>query len=401
MSTLNDLYEGIYDIARRVVQKGGVINSSNISPSFKDIMDGIDSIPQASVNLTGAANILVAEMPNVTIKMEDESGNVISTKTTNASIGGAVTFSTNVFGNYRFTATDSDGNEIWTKILSVPNAGLHYCKTGKKLADYTPAEINLAAKNDYAKIMWSIGDQVTITTIGSKKSYHIAGFNHYAKADGSGYCGLVLEMDEYTSSSYKHHSSNDNTIGWEGSLIRQNGLAAGDAYYLRAKPDSTTQGTFYVYDEFAKDWIEKTLPSDFDETEIYYTKNILEADGAFITGLPDYKDYIVQVETVTADAGSGFKKIIVSKDRVFMPSDAEVFGNKKRYQKYSQYELEGQQYEYYKNDFSDGKVRASNGWWLRSPYSSSATYFCYVGNSGYVGSNYASSSYSARLVFCL
>jgi len=401
MSTLNDLYEGIYDIARRVVQKGGIISSSNISPSFKDIMDGIDSIPQASVNLTGAANILVAEMPNVTIKMEDESGNIIDTQTTNATIGGAVTFSTEEFGNYRFTATDSDGNELWTKLFSVPNAGLHYCKVGKALADYTPAEINLAAKNDYAKIMWSVGDTISITTIGSKKTYHIAGFNHYAKADGSGYCGLVLEMNDYTGSSYKHNSSNDNTIGWEGSLIRQNGLAAGDAYYLRATVDSTTEGTYYVYDEFAKDWVEKILPGEYDETAIYYTKNILEADGAFITGLPDWKDYIVQVETATADAGSGFKKIIVSKDRVFMPSDAEVFGNTKRYSKYSQYDLEGQQYDYYKNDWSDGKIRASTSWWLRSPYSSIATYFCYVNSYGYVSGSIASTSYYARLVFCL
>ncbi|MGN1221782.1 MAG: DUF6273 domain-containing protein [Christensenellales bacterium] len=401
MSTLNDLYESIYDIARRVVQKGGVISSSNISPSFKDIMNGIDSIPQANVNLTGAANVLVAEMPNVTITMEDESGNIIDTKTTNATVGGAVTFSTENFGNYRFTATDSDSNVIWTKLFSVPNAGLHYCKVGKAFTDYTPAEINLAAKNDYAKIMWSVGDTISITTIGSKKTYHIAGFNHYAKADGSGYCGLVLEMNDYTNSSYKHNATNDNTIGWEGSLIRQNGLAAGDVYYLRATVDSATEGTYYVYDEFAKDWVEKALPSEYDETEIYYTKNTLEADGAFITGLPDWKDYIVQVETATADAGSGFKKIIVSKDRVFLPSDAEVFGSNNRYSKYSQYDLEGQQYDYYKNNWSDGKVRASGSWWLRSPCSGSATSFCCVVNSGCVSSNNASFGNYARLVFCL
>lgn len=42
-------------------------------------------------------------------------------------------------------------------------------------------------------------------------------------------------------------------------------------------------------------------------------------------------------------------------------------------------------------------MRASNNWWLRSPYSSNATNFCYVNNNGYVNNNNASNSNYARL----
>ena len=101
--TLNDLYAGIYDIARVVTQKGGTINSSNISPSFEDIKNGINSIPYAPTTLNGVANVVLAEMPNVTIKMETESGVLVDSKTTNATNGGSVSFSVTTYGNYRFT----------------------------------------------------------------------------------------------------------------------------------------------------------------------------------------------------------------------------------------------------------------------------------------------------------
>lgn len=400
--TLNDLYAGIYDIARVVTQKGGTINSSNISPSFEDIKNGINSIPYAPTTLNGVANVVLAEMPNVTIKMETESGTLVESKTTNATIGGSVSFSVSEYGNYRFTAYDSEENQLWTKLFGVPSGGIYNCKVGKAFADYTDEEVNRAAKNDYAKIMWSVGDVRNATIMGSNKKIHIADFNHYKKADETGYCGLVLEMDEYVTTSYKHNTSNDNTIGWEGSLIRQNGLADGDYFYMRTAVDDTTEGNYYIYDELNNLWVEKTLPADFNEEEYYYTRQIKEGDGAFLTGIPAFKDYIVQVETQAADAGAKYKKIITSKDRVFIQSDGEVFGNSKRYSsRYSQYENEGQQYDYYKNNYSDGKIRTSCSWWLRSPCSGSGATFCYVSNSGFVANVGASNGIYVRLVFCL
>ena len=397
--TLNDLYDGIYSIAKKVVQKGGTITSSNISPSFNDIINGIESIPYAPVNLQGVANVILAEMPNTTIIMEDETGKVINTKTTNATKGGSVAFSVSEFGTYRFTAYNSEGVELWSKLFGVPSAGIYNCKVGKAFADYTDEEMFLAIDNDYAKFMWSVEDERTTTTMGSKLTWQIYGFNIARLADGSGeYSHMSLIMKTYTSASYKHYNSNVNNIGWEGSLIRQNGLAAGDVYYTRVTVDANTAGEFFAYDEMAKDWVLKTLPLEYDENEVYYTKNIVETDGAFLTGLPAWKDHIKQVEVPTADAGSGYKKIIISKDRVTIPSDGEVLGNSKRYSRYSQYELEGEQKDFFKNNYTDSKIRLGSIWWLRSPYSGNATTFCGVDGSGSVNYNNASSSIKARLV---
>ena len=397
--TLNDLYDGIYSIAKKVVQKGGTITSSNISPSFNDIINGIESIPYAPVNLQGVANVILAEMPNVTITMEDEAGNVIESKTTNATLGGSVAFSISEFGNYRFTAYNSEGVELWSKLFGVPSAGIYNCKVGKAFADYTDEEMFLAIDNDYAKFMWSVEDERTTTTMGSNTVWQIYGFNIARLADGSGeYSHMSLIMKKYTSASYKHNSSNDNTIGWEGSLIRQNGLAAGDVYYTRATVDANTTGDYYVYDEMANEWVLKSLPLEYDETEVYYTQNVVAEDGAFITGIPAWKDHIKQVEVPTADAGSGYKKIIISKDRVTIPSDGEVLGNEKRYSRYSQYELEGEQKDFFKNNYTDSKIRLGGSWWLRSPSSGYGSHFCYVDNGGNVYSTSASSGFKARLV---
>ena len=393
--------DGITNLASK-----GVIISPNAS--IPTIVDRILSISGNATNTTietnGNAVIIAAELPGVSLVLKNSQEEMITSKTTDAEIGGAVTFELDSSDKetYTITALNSDGTELWANTITIDGVGVYNCKTGKAFNDYTPEEINLAAKNHYAKYMWSVGDVKNITILGSSKPFIIGGFEHDEKADGTGKTGITLIMKEYTSSSYKHYSSNNNKIGWEGSLIRQNCLKVGDLYYLRDESvTASTQGTRFVYNTETDTWVEKTLPTDFDANEYYYTQNTMVEDGAFITGLPDFANYIVPVVKETADAGQNYKKIIKSIDQIFLLSDGEVFGNSGRYSKYSQYELEGKQYDYYKNNFTDGKVRASSGWWLRSPYSSSATSFCYVYNYGYVYTNYASSGIYARLAFCL
>lgn len=393
--------EGISNLAT----KGVTISPSASIPT---IVDRILSISGNTTNTTietnGNAIIIAAELPGISLVLKNSQEEIITTKTTDTEIGGAVTFELDSSDKetYTITALNSDGTELWANTITIDGVGVYYCKTGKAFNDYTPEEINLAAKNHYAKYMWSVGDVKDITILGASKPFLIAGFDHDEKADGTGKAGLTLIMQTYTNSSYKHHSSNNNKIGWEGSLIRQNCLKVGDLYYLRDESvTSTTEGIRYVYDTETNTWLEKSLPTDYDANEYYYTQNTMIEDGAYIAGLPDFANYIVPVIKQTADAGKDYNKIIKSIDQMFLLSDGEVFGNSGRYSKYSQYELEGEQYEFFKNNFTDGKVRTSTSWWLRSPYSGYATSFCYVNSSGYVSANYASYGYYARLGFCL
>ena len=70
-------------------------------------------------------------------------------------------------------------------------------KLVKAFANYTPAEVNTASKNHYAKYMWSVGDSRNITTLGSLKNWVIMGFEHDNLADGSGKAGITMGMQSY------------------------------------------------------------------------------------------------------------------------------------------------------------------------------------------------------------
>ena len=378
--------------------------------SIPTIMARILTIPTTSIttiqqNLStnGDAIIVAAELPGVTLTLKDASDNVLATQSTDATYGGAVTFALNssAQATYTIVATDSGNNELWTNTITVNGIGVYNCKSGKAFANYTAAEVNTAAKNHYAQYMWSVGDSRNITTIGSSKKWVIAGFEHDTKASGGGKAGITMIMQSYTGSTYKHYNSNVNNIGWEGSLIRQNGLKVGDIYYTRETGlTSSSEGTYYAFDSATEEWVAKELPTDWDSTEVYYSQHIAAADGAFITGLSDWASYMVPVIKKTADAGSGYKKIIHSTDNVFLLSDGEIFGNSDRYSTYSKYALEGEQYEYFKK-FTDIKIRLGSTYWLRSPYSGSATSFCCVDSYGNVSGSGASNTTYARLAFCL
>lgn len=352
---------------------------------------------------TGASAIITAELPNTTIKLYDASSTLLDTKTTDATLGGYVVFDIETSGTYTINAYDSSETLLWTNTV-VTDIGLYNCKTGKAFADYTPLEVNTASKNHYARYMWSVGDSRNITTLGASKKWVIIAFEHDNLSDGSGKAGITMGMQSYINAYYKHSNTNDNKMGWEGSLIRQNCLKSGDVYYIRdTTVTSSTVGTYYIFDETTNVWIAKSLPTDFDATEYYYTQNTMLEDGAFIAGLPDFKDFIVPVLKETADAGRNYKKIIKSSDQIFLLSDAEVFGNDNRYKKYSRYELEGNQYEYFKNNWQDGKVALGDNCGLRSPYYDNATMFCYIHSFGYSYWDYgfASTGRMARLGFCL
>lgn len=387
----------------------GVRCSTNAS--IPTVVSKILDIPITKINTTtsiirtsGSVVIVAAELPGVTLSLKDASGETtIDEKSTDPSVGGAVFFETSITDETTFmvVATSAEGEELWTNTIYVPTIGYYNCKTGKAFADYTEAEVNTAAKNHYARWMWSVGDSRTIATMGTNKEWVIAAFDHYDLSDGDGKAGMVMTMKSYTDASYKHNSTNSNTIGWEGSLIRQNGLKNTEVYYVAATVDGATEGLYYTYDEENCDWVQHTLPEEYDANEKYYTQEVKSEDGAYITGLPDWAPHMVRVKTKTADSGSSYKKIITSNDWVFINSDGEIFGSSNRYYRFSQYEKEGEQLDYYRDNFSDVKIRSGNSLWLRSPYSSTAGSFCDVTTYGFVDYNSAYGAYRVRLAFCL
>lgn len=418
MSDFFDVTDGLIKIGQAITKQGGILSCSNTNPSLDELKAGVLSITKLPAITSGQATIVVAELPNTTIKVFTQSGTLVSSKTTNSTTGGTLTFSVTAGNNYVVSAYNSSGAELWTRTMGVVNAGSNLCKPNKLLEDYTWAEINTAAKNGYADFMFHIWDSKKLATfMGSttdtyRKAY-IIGFNHDLKVSG-GNAGITF-MLERTSSSYKHwntSATNDNGISWVGSLIRANCMKSGETRYIFDKSvTSETEGTYYTHDANTGTFIQKTLPADFEEGVKYYTAETLTADGAFIAGLPtEMLNYIVQVKKKTWGGYGGTvlnstnanedDVIIETKDWMFIPSDCEVFGNKNRYTKYSKFAEEGETYEAFK-EYNENRFWCSYNRWLRSPSLSSSSTFCFWISSGYVNYSSASSACSCPLCFCL
>jgi hypothetical protein len=122
-------------------------------------------------------------------------------------------------------------------------------------------------------------------------------------------------------------------------------------------------------------------------------------NGDFFCLLPDdLTAEIVPVVKYTATSGKG--KVESVTDKVFLPSEVEVFGTPK----YSK-EGEGEQYALFKDWKNRVKGYADGGygrwWWLRSPYSGSSSTFCYVSSNGNYYGNSANYAYGVSPCFAI
>ena len=123
-------------------------------------------------------------------------------------------------------------------------------------------------------------------------------------------------------------------------------------------------------------------------------------------GLPDQWKLLVQQVNVMSSAGNQSYDIITAEDYIWIPSCKEV-GGLVTTSPYSS-ESDGT-INYFTTDASRIKklsngTGAANIWWLRSPYVSISTSFCFVSAAGIVGSSISSSAYSSYGVcfgFCI
>lgn len=92
-----------------------------------------------------------------------------------------------------------------------------------------------------------------------------------------------------------------------------------------------------------------------------------------------------------------------SEDKLWLPSFTEMFG-KEGAEDWAPADTDETQLELFSTERSRVKERPGNGtwwYWLRSPYGSNSTYFCYVNSNGYANCNGASSAYGVAFGFCL
>ena len=125
-----------------------------------------------------------------------------------------------------------------------------------------------------------------------------------------------------------------------------------------------------------------------------------DPNGAVYQLMPDeIIELAVPVVKLTADTYTGQNNIIETEDKFWIKSEKELFGRN-----IWSAPGEGHWYEYYRQeDVSWGKKRNGQEEYmmLRSPYYSSAGYFCCVNTSGNASSYYASGSNGLAPAFCI
>lgn len=105
--------------------------------------------------------ITTAELPNTTINLSF-GGSIMQSATTDVNAGGKVSFDVDETGTYTVIALNSEDVEIWSQVVVVEEIGEYIVKSGKGLANYTPAEMHTALQGGYFSIMFSLQDTFTL-----------------------------------------------------------------------------------------------------------------------------------------------------------------------------------------------------------------------------------------------
>ena len=223
-------------------------------------------------------------------------------------------------------------------------------KSNPTFADSDWETIADVAKSGKASSYFKVGDEKTIQlTTGEEITVVILGFNHDDLTSG-GKAPISIGMKDCLSTTYKMNSTNTNVGGWDKSEMRTNTMAT----------------------------LLSQLPADLQK--------------------------VIKAVNKKASAGNKETTITTSSDKLWLLCEEEISGAKT-------YGTggEGTRYEYW-TTVKDGTVAANrvknrsgsaNTWWLRSPYASYTSSFCYVNSSGIFIGSYADFASGVSFGFCV
>ncbi len=276
---------------------------------------------------------------------------------------------------YYFKGWTIDGNTLIDDVsqyVITENTTFIASFDSKLLEDYSWEEIAMISESGLASQYFSVGDEITITLSTEEEvTFVILGFNHDDLSDGTGKAGITFGMKNLLATTYAMNSSNTNDGGWDASLMRTNTMAT------------------------------------------------------LLTQLPN--DLQSMIKAVDKKTNNGSTSIVTSSDKLWLLSLAEVFSKVSLegstddaicYNSIATYELEGEQYEYFRNLIGDNNgctadnvllyKYLSNGngsykpYLLRSAETDLSGYFVRLGSSFYASSYPCDNSayYPCGVCFC-
>ena len=304
------------------------------------------------------------------------------------SSGGTCTLTLPEAGTWTVSATKS-GQSSGTKTVSVVDT---YAVTlsfiSSTLNDNDWSVIRAVSDAGNGSDYWAVGDRKAVTLNGTVGAYtfsneatyaFIIGFNHnsgyeggnrihfqFAKTALSGGTDVCFVDSEYgntgSTAAFRMNTTNTNSGGWNSSYMRQ-----------------TICGT-----------------------------SLSNYSGTFIAALPSaLRSVLKTVTKYTDNTGGGSDTasyVTATTDVIFLLAEFEVFGartyansaEKNKQAQYAYYSAGNSKVKYKHNATSTAAF-----WWLRSPFSSNATYFVSVSTSGSVDDYYAHYSFGFAPGFCV
>ena len=317
--------------------------------------DGTTTAKTVSWTIGKAAGSLSISPTSMTLDMSSTSKTIAVTRagdgTISATSSNTAAATVSVSGTTVTVTGKANGSATIT--VSV-GAGTNHTAPANKTCAVTVSFLDdTFANNDWSAIIaacqsgsvpstWVVGNSKTMTINGTSYQIDIIGKNHDTYTAG-GTAPLTFQLHDCYGTKYQMNSSNTNSGGWTSCAMRSTHLPA----ILALMPSEVQAG-------------------------------------------------IKEVNKLTS-AGSQSSTINTTADKLFLLSEIEIFGST-TYSKSG----EGSQYAYY--SAGNSKVKnfsgSANGWWERSPFGSSSTYFCRVTGGGYANGNVASSSYGVAFGFC-
>ncbi len=206
-----------------------------------------------------------------------------------------------------------------------------------------------------SELGWAVGDTKPITIEGATYNVRISDMTagRYQYSNENRTTNMAFELVEILPTQRRMNAANTNTGGWAESEMRKtlNGLDGGQANIL------------------------STLPADLQEA-------------------------LEEVQIKSANGGStNYTGITESANKLFLLGFSEVFSTTT-----TQYLEEGSRWQYYsQNDTNSARIKYRSGsattWLLRSPTTSTDTYFSGVSSSGNNNMAYAYTSYGVSFGF--
>lgn len=239
----------------------------------------------------------------------------------------------------------------------------------KSFANSSWEEIADIIESGKAKEYFTVGDEREETLYtGEKVTLVILGFNHDNRADGKGKATMSIGLKNLIDGLFEMNTECTNEGGWEKSRMR----------------------TVYMQRLY------KLLPEELRSIIVPVKKNTSKGSGSTDISTTEDKLFLLSMAEIFSH------KAISNSDWEHVANNADVYNE------------EGEQYEYFKEIIGDAdpdkeneklvKYKAgtsANYWWLRSPYATSSTGFCYVNYDGGVYTNNASISGGVCFGFCV